>query len=534
MPSNERYLMADSELSAAQVAKGSIYLTLQNIISTIIAVLGFAYMARVISTDEMGIIAGLLLLASLIPLISEFGLNSSILKHVSELKGKGESYSSIIVSAATFRIAICLVVSAGVFIAAPTISELLFKTTQYAGTITLLSADIVILSINPLLNNALLGAGKLKTISAIGIASIATRWTSIIVLILLGKGLEGIVLGWITGDIAHLGMLSATILKTVGFKNHILHDVKQQMVPMLKFAWPLYASSIVAFLYAWYDKAIVLASLPLSDLGIYNTTYTAFSILIAVATALGSSLIPFYGMAHGKNDHQAISYGIKRATKYTMLIIFPLTLGLLAAAKPTLTIFAGQQYESGWLILAILALFGLTYGILPAISNILLIYGKRKTILLLSLIPVISSLLFIPLVWTIGLTGLAIMRGASLVFTLLLTIYFVGKLVKIQISKNILAKTLTASSAMAAVIILAQQLFVGTYFLALGILLGAAIYIASIRFLKILDHEDFKLLEQVVGTKLAGYITTIIGSSPNMPAENPKTTPQIENTKKVQ
>ena len=79
--------MADpAELTAAQVAKGSIYLTLQNILSTLIAVFGFAFMARMITQEEMGVIAGLTLLTSLAALISDFSLNSSMLKHVSEPK----------------------------------------------------------------------------------------------------------------------------------------------------------------------------------------------------------------------------------------------------------------------------------------------------------------------------------------------------------------------------------------------------------------------------------------------------------------
>lgn len=64
--------------SAAGIAKGSIYLTLRNTFSTIIAVLGFAFMARAISQEKMGVIAGATLLAGLVQLVSDFGLNTSI------------------------------------------------------------------------------------------------------------------------------------------------------------------------------------------------------------------------------------------------------------------------------------------------------------------------------------------------------------------------------------------------------------------------------------------------------------------------
>ena len=42
-----------TELSAAKVAKGSIYLTLETVLVTLISVTGFAVMARMITLTEM-------------------------------------------------------------------------------------------------------------------------------------------------------------------------------------------------------------------------------------------------------------------------------------------------------------------------------------------------------------------------------------------------------------------------------------------------------------------------------------------------
>jgi len=158
--------MADlTELTAARIAKGSVYLTLQSILSTLIAVSGFAFMARMITPEEMGVIAGLTLLTSLAALISDFGLNTSIPKHVSELRGKGENISNIVVSATSFRTLVCLITASTLFVIAPNLSEILFKTNVYAYMIRLLSIDAALLSINPLFNSVLLGAGKLRAIA---------------------------------------------------------------------------------------------------------------------------------------------------------------------------------------------------------------------------------------------------------------------------------------------------------------------------------------------------------------------------------
>jgi PST family polysaccharide transporter len=499
------------ELTAARIAKGSIYLTLKSILSTLIAVSGFAFMARIITQEEMGVIAGVTLLTSLVVLVSDFGLSSSIAKHVSELKGKGQDISSVVVSSIAFRIPICIVLASSLFIFASEISTILFKSTIYVSAIGLLSIDAILLSLIQLLDNVLLGAGRLKSIAVFSIASILIRWLSIIVLLLVNGGTSGIILGWIIGDLTLMMLLTFSVTRLVNFKKETLETFKKQIPQLLRFALPLYMALAVSFLHTWYDKALILAYLPLSDMGIYTTVYLAYTVLVTIATALGSALLPYYGMAYGRNDHKAISQGMKRASRYTALAIFPLTLGLLATSRPTLTLFAGPQYETGWTVLAVLSLFGLAHGISPALSNVLLIYGRTKTILLLSFIPVVSSLVLLPLVWVLGLFGLAVMRGTTLTLSLILTAYFINKTVRVEIDKRALTRALIASAIMAVAILTIQQITYSTSHLPIYILVGAILYIALIRALNILDHGDFQLLRQIVGKRAAKYVVKILG-----------------------
>lgn len=471
-------------------------------------------MARLISVSEMGVVAALTLLDNLAPLFSDFGFSSSILKYVSELRGKGESIAATVVSAAFFRTLMCIIVASAFFILSPSISGTLFKTSTYAFTIMLLALDVVPLSLSSLLNNVLLADGRMKAIAIFGVSSNAIQWAVAIVLLLAGLGLSGVVLSWVLSDLALLIMVAITVRKALGRQRQILRGVGGQLPSMLRFSAPLFLSSIVSFVYSWYDKTIILAYLQLSDLGIYNALYNAFSVIALIAGALGSSLIPFYGMSYGKKDYGAIGDGIRRSSKYAMLIIFPLTLGLLATAKPALTLFAGSQYEAGWAALAELSLFGLVFGISPAISNILLIYGKTRTMLLLSLIPVVLSFFMLPLVWEMGLTGLALMRGANIALGFLLTAYSVNKLVKIHLDWRTLIRTLVASAVMAAVILLIQEIVYSRYLMPLYMLSGLTVYLVSLRFLRVLDEGDFLLIEQIAGEKTAQFAHRILGYPP--------------------
>ncbi|MCK5628938.1 oligosaccharide flippase family protein, partial [Candidatus Bathyarchaeota archaeon] len=115
-----------NELTAARVAKGSIYLTLETVLITLISVTGFAVMARMITLTEMGVIAGLTLFSTFAIIISDFGLSATVLKYVSELRGKQEDLSKIIFSTTTLKALIVLITASILFIIAPYLSELLF------------------------------------------------------------------------------------------------------------------------------------------------------------------------------------------------------------------------------------------------------------------------------------------------------------------------------------------------------------------------------------------------------------------------
>jgi O-antigen/teichoic acid export membrane protein len=400
-----------------------------------------------------------------------------------------------------------------IFVFASSVSSAFFRTAGFGYVIAVLSLDLALLCLNPLMSNVLLGNGDLTSLSVFNVANTAVSWLSIIALLYARKGLIGYVIGSIVGDVLTLILLATSVAKIVNFRKATWVAFKNQIAPLLKFGFPLYLASAVSFLYTWYDKAIVLGSMPLSNLGIYNTAYQPFTLLATIGSALGSALLPYYGVSYGKSDHEAISLAMKRAIKYICLAVFPLALGLMALSKPTLTIFAGSQYETGWTVLAIFSLFGLVYGISPALSYVLLVYRKTRILLLLSFVPVVSSLVLLPLLWVLGLAGAAIMKGMSLALSLVLTAYFVNEAVPVRIDRRAVTRTLAASALMAIIVVIFQQILYNARLILLYVLAGAAVYIATIRILKILDKEDFKFLEQVTGKRTAKYVSKILGET---------------------
>ena len=74
-----------------------------------------------------------------------------------------------------------------------------------------------------------------------------------------------------------------------------------------------------------------------------------------------------------------------------------------------------------------------------------------------------------------------------------------------------MTRELAASALMAVIVVMLQQILYDAHLLLFYVLVGTAVYIATIRILKVLNKEDFQFLEQIIGKRPAKYVSRILG-----------------------
>ena len=102
------------------------------------------------------------------------------------------------------------------------------------------------------------------------------------------------------------------------------------------------------------------------------------------------------------------------------------------------------------------------------------------------------------------------MKGASLLITFILSIYYISKIVKIEVNTSTATKTLISSLTMAITVLATQQLLQNELLLPLHVLIGAVTYTGIIRRMKILNEEDVRLIKGIFGEKIARNIAKIM------------------------
>ena len=503
-------LSDEERFTGVDVARGSLYLVVQNVVGTLAGVLGYAFLARFLSRVEMGVVAGLNLVATLFVLVSGLGLFSTVVRFVS-VRGRGSGALVYLLSALSASFPLCFVLSLVMFLFSCDFSGLLFKTSHYSVLFKLLSLDVLVVFLARFLVNFLWGLGRLRVLAVCNMVSSVVRWFFVVVLVWLDLGLDGVVLGWILGDFIRLLLLSFSSLRGQAFDFGLLRKGWGISFSLLRFSFPLYISSIISFVYNWYDRVLILMFLPLGDLGVYDVAYKAFSVLGLIATAIGSALLPYYGRVYSRGGCETISFSVRRVSRYSALIMFPLAMGLAVCAKPALTLFAGYRYALGWPVLAILSAFGLIYGVSVAFTNLLLIFGRTDKILIVNLVSVLSSLVLLPLLHYLGLCGLAVVRGVSMVSSFVLSLWFLSKVMRIEVDVRAVLHSFVASVVMGCSVLLVECIHYSVFFLPVYVLVGVVVYTILIRVMGVLDEKDALLLRRVFGDELVGFILRLLG-----------------------
>jgi len=488
---------------AVRISRGASYLITQTVISNVVLVVSFAILARLITPKEMGIWAILTFVASMSQTLVAFGVQVTATKFVAEeiSQGKKDSAASVFYQCIRFTLLLAVPVSLAVFLGASSLSSLLLGQQDYSILFQIAALDILIFAgALPVLNGTMLGLQKFKETAVVTIlVSNVFRQAVIITLVILLRNFAGLVIGWVVSDLATALVFAWYVISSLGRPRFEL-----PLGRLLRFSWPLYFGNAAGLAQAWFDRVLLLAFVPLATLGVYNATIIAFGVLGGIAAAMASTLLPAYSAITGDDWNGVLGKACGMASRYACFFLVPLSLGLLAAAKPALTIFVGQAYTEGAEPLMVLsAVFALTAFITAALNPMLLALGKTRIssgITILSvLVGVVAAALLMPLS---GMLGASIARGLAMIVSSALIVIVLMKSIRLSLDVKGISKILVAAGVMAAVVLVIQVPLYNRLLLPVYVLVGGGVYVLMLRLLRAVTEEDLVLIENYLGGRL--------------------------------
>jgi len=485
-------------------ARGASYLGLQNIVTLVAQIVSFGILARMISVPDMGVLTILMTALTGLQVISNLGLGNVITKLVAENVAQGKMGSA----SAVCYVSLCLNFSTSAIVCAAIwltkfpsgISGL--QTSSTIGVISLLLVLDIMVGYGNIFGAAILGLQKYRALSTINAVQIISRQILIVSFVFLFKSLAGWMGAWVITDLFVTIITYAYFVRQLGLPSFNF-SVKR----LLTLSIPLLFSNIVLFAYNYVDRLFLIGRVDLDALGVYGAATQAFSAFMALVGVLPIVLLPAFAEVYGLGGTDNLRSAVKTASRYVSFTALPIAFGLLAAARPAMTLFVGRRYDAGALPLAELAAFSTATILAYPLSQAFIVLNETALYAITIILPLAVAVGFALLtVSTMGIVAASTARGIALVLNLVLCIVLLRRKFPVTLDNTAIIKSFTASITMAAAIWLIQKTVYAPVLLPLYMFCGVITYLISLRVLKTVTGEDLNLLRNVAGPHFEGMI----------------------------
>ena len=482
-----------------------------------VTVVSFIILARIISTKDMGIWAILLLVNAACQAFATW-FAPAVTKYVAEnISEKPKVAAAAFYQSIRVTIFMYLPIVAAIYLGANFITSKILGDVSYALLFRVLALDVFFWAgALPMVTAALLGLKMFREIASISLVVQGfLRQSLVILLVIFMKNILGLVIGGLTADVATVLIYLVLAVRVLGAPRFDFPLSK-----LLSFSLPLEFSQIASFAQSWFDRALLAALVPLTILGVYNVALTAFGVLTGFSGSITNMLFPAYSSIPNKTgDLRSMRDAIRLAIRYTSLTLVPLAFGLLATAKPALTLLVGERYVAGYEPLAILSgVFALTV-FATALTPVLLAVEETILFAMVSgftaLIGLGAAAVLLP-AW--GIVGASAGRALAMIIAAILALLILKKKIVLQLDSRAVLKPLLAGATMALVIFAVQLVEYSKFLLPLYLLIGVIVYALMLRLLKAVNPADLLMLERCLGTRLSwlsDFMTMVLLSPPN-------------------
>jgi O-antigen/teichoic acid export membrane protein len=492
--------MTDNETT--RTAIGSITLATQSIINTLLGLVFFIFLARLISQAEMGVYASLLTIIFLFQAAGCLGLPVAASRFIpkSRSEGKLEEVSKYVMSILAISTVSAITSSALLYLLAGSVASFLTKSTQYSGIFALASLVVFATVLATNLDAVMQGIQSFGKLATVRISAQGLRVALTVFLLLRGFGLIGVVFGYVAMNAFSI------VLLLYALREH-MHSRPEAPTTrkLLNYSFPLLLSNMANFFSTQTDLlTLMILTIP-ALVGTYNVAVTVSGLLgtILVAT-ISATVQPAAAKLYGLSGTHALESALRRASRYLAFSYVPAAIGLAALGGTAVNVMAGPGYLAANVPLGIISVASVftALSLIPVIA--LQTIGDTRSVLTLTLASIgaglAAELVLIPMLAT---TGAALGRTILVIVAFGAGLYLARRRLKLTFDVEALRKTIIASVAMGTVLFIMQaELGYAFYNALLSIPVGVIVFLLGMRIQRAIRAEDINILANVLPRRL--------------------------------
>lgn len=381
-------------------------------------------LARILSPDDYGTVALVTVFTTILQVFVDSGLGTALIqkKNADDL-----DFSSVFY----FNFVVCLVLYAGMFLAAPLIASF-YNDLTLTPIIRVISLTIVISGVKGIQQSfvsrnmlfkrfffSTLGGTIFSAIIGIAMAYAGCGVWAIVAQQLSNTAIDTLIL-WLTVKWRPKKMFSWERLKT-----------------LFSFGWKLLISSLLDTVYSNIRSLVIGKMYSPSDLAYYNQGDKLPSTVITnINTSIASVLLPT--MSSKQDDRKQLKNMTRRAIKTSTYIIAPLMMGLAFCAPPIVRLILTEKWVPCVPYLRIFCITYMFYPIHTANLNAINAMGRSDYFLKLEIAKKVIGMILLLVTMRISVMAMAYSLLVSMVTSMVINSWPNKKLLKYSFKEQII------------------------------------------------------------------------------------------------
>ena len=446
------------------IIKSGIQIFSANIVNAVIKFFGIAYFARELGASVLGVFFLFEAMLGMLSLIANFGLRGALEKRISE----GTDQSVYLTSTILLKILPLVVMSLAIFLFQSTINEYLGSPLALYLIISIILQEISKLSIFVLKGELRVGeTASLKL--AKEISWVATG----IFLINIGYGVEGLVLGLLTGFVVvscwGWWKVSITLSSpSIKHSRSLFNYGKFNLV-----------SNISGYFYSWVDVAIIGLFLTQAHVGAYEVAWRLTAFVVLLGKSISTAIFPQMSQWDAEGSREQIESVIRDSMGLSLLVVIPAFFVALLYSREILGYMFGFEYTIASLALIILMGEKIVQSIHLIIGRGIQAIDRPDLAAKASAVSIVLNVfLNLILIQYFDIAGAALATATSFTLNSILHGFYLSKYLSIQIPYSLLLSAVLSSISMTVILLLIESLYPISNLLGLlvAIIVGAITY----------------------------------------------------------
>ncbi len=374
-----------------------------------------------------------------------------------------------------FNIAMCLVLYAGLYFAAPYIDSFYAQNGQLTDVVRVLGLTLIISGLRAVQQAYVTKKLLFKRFffSTIG----GTVFSAVVGIYMAwrGMGVWALVGQQITNQLFN----TAILWITVRWRPRLLFSFRR-LKGLFSYGWKLLTSALIDTVYKDL-RSLIIGKLYTADaLAFYNKgQYFPKTLITNVNTSIDSVLLPV--MSERQDNREYVKQATRRAIKTSIYLVAPLMIGLAAVARPMVLLLLTEKWIECVFFLQIFCFTFMLYPIHTANLNAIKAMGRSDLFLILEIVKKAIGLVLLLTTMSISVEVMAITMLASGVISSIVNAFPNKKLLNYSYFEQILdiIPSLLISLVMGgAVLALGLLPLPNLALLCIQIPVGAALYVA--------------------------------------------------------